>query len=172
MYNPQITVERIMSRLKEKGISLKYLQEKCELSENAIKRSETSKNGLGAKNLYNCAEILDCSVDYLLGRTDMINFNNDSSVQNINENNEKTVFPKNDSNPFEIKYLNDGSIIIKRKTLEYEKMYKEVMNKMQKDIRKKFVTPSLTSSMEEYLEMLKEQKEESEEEDKELCTVK
>ena len=72
MYVAQITTERIKAIAKERGISLATLQEQCDLSKNAIQLAGKSEFGLKAKNLYNIAEILDCSVDYLLGRSDTV----------------------------------------------------------------------------------------------------
>lgn len=75
MYNSQITADRIKELSKERGIQMIVLQEKCQLSPNTIKQSGKSEFGLKAKNLYNIANELDCSVDYLLGRTDVKEIN-------------------------------------------------------------------------------------------------
>ena len=60
---------------------MNVLQEKCGLSPNTIKVSSKGENGLRAKNLYTIAEYLDCSVDYLLGRTEVIEVCQNSSSQ-------------------------------------------------------------------------------------------
>ena len=70
MYNSSETSTRIRQLAKEKGIQMSELQEKCGLSKNTIVQSGKSQEGMKAKNLYAISEILDCSVDYLLGRTD------------------------------------------------------------------------------------------------------
>lgn len=70
MYNSQIIVERIKRIAKEKNISMAFLNEKSELSENTISASAKSTYGMKAKNLYMIADCLGVSVDYLLGRTD------------------------------------------------------------------------------------------------------
>ncbi len=84
MYNPQITVERITILRNKKNISLNSLNEACNLNKNTIKMSESSKNGLSSAFLYDIANYLDCSVDYLLGRTDnATSYNQDNNSGNI-----------------------------------------------------------------------------------------
>lgn len=70
MYNSQVTADRIKRRAKEQGVSMTQLNEICELSKNTIAQAGRSQEGMKAKNLYTIADYLDCSVDYLLGRTD------------------------------------------------------------------------------------------------------
>ena len=84
MYNPQITVDRITILRTERNISLSSLNEACNLNQNTIKMSETSKNGLSSAFLYDIANYLDCSTDYLLGRTDSPTLNHqDNNSGNI-----------------------------------------------------------------------------------------
>ena len=69
MYNSQEIAKRIKLMAKSKGISLKNMLSDCELGINSI--SQMSKgNDMLSKNLAKIADYLDCSVDYLLGRTD------------------------------------------------------------------------------------------------------
>ena len=75
MYNSQLTFDRIKSLAKTRNITMNTLQEKCGLSPNTIKVSSKGENGLRAKNLYTIADYLECSVDYLLGRTDVVEVN-------------------------------------------------------------------------------------------------
>ena len=70
MYNPQITAERIKERAKTLNVSMAQLNEICGLNKNAVSQSGKSQEGMKAKNLFAIAEVLECSVDYLLGRTD------------------------------------------------------------------------------------------------------
>ena len=70
IYEPSKTVERIKALRDTIGISAEFLNDKCKISKNTISKSADSPNGLSAKILYSIAEALDCSVDYLLGRTD------------------------------------------------------------------------------------------------------
>ena len=69
-YNATITSDRIKYRAKEMGMTVSQLNSICKISENTIKNAGKSVEGMKAKNLYSIAEVLDCSVDYLLGRTD------------------------------------------------------------------------------------------------------
>lgn len=69
MYNSQDIAGRIKTTAKSKGISLKKMLSDCGLGINTI--SQMSKgNDMLSKNLARIADYLDCSVDYLLGRTD------------------------------------------------------------------------------------------------------
>lgn len=69
MYNSQEIAARIKSRAKQKGVSIGEMLSSCELGINTI--SKMSKgNDMLSKNLAKIADYLDCSVDYLLGRTD------------------------------------------------------------------------------------------------------
>ena len=70
MYNSQEMVLRIKQIAKIKGISILEMQEKCGLGRNAISQAAKSQEGMKSKNLYAIADYLDCSVDYLFGRTD------------------------------------------------------------------------------------------------------
>lgn len=69
MYNSQETISRIKQRAKEQGIAILDLQAKCDLGRNAISQAAKSQDGMKARNLFAIAEVLNCSVDYLLGRT-------------------------------------------------------------------------------------------------------
>lgn len=70
MYNSSETSTRIKKLAKEKGVPMSELQEMCGLNKNAVAQAGRSQEGMKAKNLYAIAELLECSVDYLLGRTD------------------------------------------------------------------------------------------------------
>lgn len=70
MYNSHEIAQRIKLMSKAKGIPLKIMLSECELGINTI--SQMSKgNDMLSKNLAKIADYLDCSVDYLLGRTDV-----------------------------------------------------------------------------------------------------
>lgn len=92
MYNSQETIFRIKQRAKEQGIAILDLQTKCDLGRNAISQAAKSQDGMKARNLFAIAEVLDCSVDYLLGRTDNPTvsgnyINSDNNVQAIRTGN-------------------------------------------------------------------------------------
>ncbi len=69
MYNSQEIANRIKSIAKSNNASLKTMLSECDLGINAI--SQMAKgNDMLSKNLARIADYLNCSVDYLLGRTD------------------------------------------------------------------------------------------------------
>ena len=70
VYNSRNITNRIKYVAKSKGISIKQLLNNCELGINTI--SEISKGRLVSYiSLAKIANYLDCSVDYLLGRTNI-----------------------------------------------------------------------------------------------------
>ena len=69
MYNAQNLGERIKSQAREKNILIRDLLTSCDLSINTISQM-TDKKGLSSFSLAKIADYLECSVDYLLGRTD------------------------------------------------------------------------------------------------------
>ena len=62
--------ERIKSTAKEKKITVKDMLISCNLKTNALFTMASGGSMPKADNLAKIAEYLDCSVDYLLGRTD------------------------------------------------------------------------------------------------------
>lgn len=69
MYIAQTLKDRIKKQCKEKKVTIKTMLTECDLSINAI--SQINDNGgMYSFNLARIADYLDCSVDYLLGRTD------------------------------------------------------------------------------------------------------
>lgn len=70
MYISANTAERIKAVAKSKNIAIKDLLSNCELSKNALSSMLSRGSWLQANNLARIADYLDCSVDYLLGRTD------------------------------------------------------------------------------------------------------
>ena len=93
MYNSQETSTRIKKMAKEKGIPILELQELCGLNKNAIAQAGKSQDGMKARNLYSIAELLEVSIDYLLGRTDASN-----GIYSINGNNNVQVNGHNGDN--------------------------------------------------------------------------
>ena len=67
MYNAQDVTKRIKSKAKEKSITLKEMLSSLELGINALQN--VSDKGIASFSLAKIADYLDCSVDYLLGRT-------------------------------------------------------------------------------------------------------
>lgn len=86
MFNSQFMVNRIREVAKKKNIGIRELHEKVGLSRNALSQAEKSSGGMTTKNIYSIAEALDCSVDYLLGRTDSPELKNEPQTS-IGQNN-------------------------------------------------------------------------------------
>ena len=68
MYNSTKLVKRIIKKCEKRGITQKELLERCSLNKNAL-NTITDTRGISCFSLCKIAEELDCSVDYLLGRT-------------------------------------------------------------------------------------------------------
>lgn len=69
MYNSQEIANRIKSRAKQQGKSIGIILTECELGINTISKINKGTDIL-TLNFAKIADNLDCSVDYLLGRTD------------------------------------------------------------------------------------------------------
>lgn len=72
MYNAQLIIDRINYLLERSGDTKTMLNNYCGIDKSTINASATGKNGLGARILYDIGDFFHCSVDYLLGRTDVI----------------------------------------------------------------------------------------------------
>lgn len=70
MYNSTNIANRIKDIAKSKGVVLKTMLEECGLSKNALSTMLSGNSMPKSENLASIADVLDCSVDYLLGRTD------------------------------------------------------------------------------------------------------
>ena len=71
MYIAQTTKDRIKQICKQKKINAKQMLNDCSLGVNAIQQITDTK-GMASHSLAKIADYLDCSVDYLLGRTETI----------------------------------------------------------------------------------------------------
>lgn len=69
MYTSHNLVSNIKSRAKERDVLIRDMLMCCELNINALNQI-SDKKGLSSFALAKIADYLDCSVDYLLGRTD------------------------------------------------------------------------------------------------------
>lgn len=69
MYFAQTTKDRIKNLCKDKKINMESMLSECSLGINAIRQINDTK-GMASFSLAKIADYLDCSVDYLLGRTD------------------------------------------------------------------------------------------------------
>ncbi len=68
MYNAQTTKERIKILCKNNKINMEQMLKECNLGVNAIRQINDNK-GMASYSLAKIADYLNCSVDYLLGRT-------------------------------------------------------------------------------------------------------
>lgn len=78
MYNAQTTKDKIKYLCKSKKIPMENMLIECNLGVNAIRQINDTK-GMASFSLAKIADYLDCSVDYLLGRTDNPEINNNFS---------------------------------------------------------------------------------------------
>ena len=69
MQNLQVT-STIKALCKKKNITIKSLLEECNINRNFMYDLEKKEKAPSADKLEQIADYLDCSVDYLLGRTD------------------------------------------------------------------------------------------------------
>lgn len=69
MYNADNLVNRIETMAKSKKIKKTEMLESCGCNRNTLTQL-SDKKGLSSFSLARIADYLDCSVDYLLGRTD------------------------------------------------------------------------------------------------------
>ena len=91
MYNAQCTKDRIKNICKVKKVNMEQMLVDCSLGVNAIRQINDTK-GMASFSLAKIADYLDCSVDYLLGRTDSPTvsgnyINGDNNVQAIRTGN-------------------------------------------------------------------------------------
>lgn len=70
MYTSTKIAERIKAMVKSKNIAIKDLLAGCHLSKNTLSSMLSGGSTPKSENLAKIADYLDCSVDYLLGRTD------------------------------------------------------------------------------------------------------
>ncbi|HIW57288.1 MAG TPA: helix-turn-helix domain-containing protein [Firmicutes bacterium] len=75
MQNSQYTADKIKELAKKKGISINKLLINCGLNKNAIYTMQSSGYFPRVEAIIKIADYLDCSVDYLLGRTDVVEVN-------------------------------------------------------------------------------------------------
>lgn len=83
MQNSQIAAT-IKSRCKEKKISITQLLSECEITKSFVYDLEKRDASPSVDRLAKIADYLDCSVDYLLGRTDNPNTSGNSVIQSSN----------------------------------------------------------------------------------------
>ncbi len=75
MYEADKIAGRIKGLAKSKQVPIKNLLDECGLSKNALSSMLSGGSTPKSENLAKIADCLDCSVDYLLGRTDKLEVN-------------------------------------------------------------------------------------------------
>lgn len=70
MYISSDTANLIKALAKLKGIAIKDMLSDCGLNKNTLSTMTSRGSWIQANTLAKIADYLDCSVDYLLGRTD------------------------------------------------------------------------------------------------------
>lgn len=80
LYNSPFVAGRIKNYAKFRGVSVKTLLESCELGNNAMSHMLHGR-AISAHSLARIADYLECSVDYLLGRTDIPEINRNNSPE-------------------------------------------------------------------------------------------
>ena len=92
MYRAETTITRIQSLIKSKGLTQKQVFANSGIGEDTVKRM-TDNKGISSFSLARIADELDCSTDYLLGRTDnpiIYNQNNNSGFISTGNNSKQT----------------------------------------------------------------------------------
>ena len=69
-YSPGFVAERIKLQLKEQKIVASKMLEDCGMNKNALGTMQSRGYFPQLESIAKIADYLDCSVDYLLGRTD------------------------------------------------------------------------------------------------------
>lgn len=83
MYTSTILADRIKARAKEQHIQLKTIWKEIDITDNTLTNLRKGSM-LGADTLALIADCLNCSVDYLLGRTDNPNISTKTYINGEN----------------------------------------------------------------------------------------
>lgn len=133
MYNSQAIAEMIKQTAKEKNVSLSSLFSEIGVTNNTL--HNMNKSMPKVDTLAKIADYLDCSVDYLLGRTDerSVNSGNAINTGDINGNNNANMSIGN---------VNNGSEQFDEMTNELIKLFKELTFTDKMDIMNKIIEKS------------------------------
>ena len=91
MYNACDVAVRIKEISKQKNILLKDMLDACELNKNALSSMLSGGSMPKSENLAKIADYLDCSVDYLLGRIETVEFPKNLDSQSAVANEESNL---------------------------------------------------------------------------------
>lgn len=83
MNEPQTIADRIKSIAKEKKITIGKMLEDCKLSKNTLSSMQSGGFAPRIETVTKIADYLDCSVDYLLGKTEIPNMI-DKQLEGVN----------------------------------------------------------------------------------------
>lgn len=86
MYDTQFVADRIKTQVKNVGCTMKIMLSDLGLGVNTVSHLAKGQE-ISYLNLAKIADYLDCSVDYLLGRTDNPNITADTYINGDNNNN-------------------------------------------------------------------------------------
>ena len=89
MYISSDSANIIKSYAKIKGFAIKDILEACGLNKNTLSTMTSRGSWIQADSLAKIADYLDCSVDYLLGRTNVPEVNRNIKTVNTTEQFEK-----------------------------------------------------------------------------------
>lgn len=118
MYSSQIIYSRIDEMVKKLNKSMEELNQNCNLSKNTVSQSARSQEGMKAQRLYAIAEFLDCSIDYLFGRTD-------------NPKSHKEKFTNTVTGSYNVVDVDNSSVTLSTPILdEHQKLLIELYNKL------------------------------------------
>lgn len=78
--------ERLKAERKKNNITQTQLAERLYLDRSSISKYESGKQIPETPTLEKLADFFDVSIDYLLGKTDIRNYEDNSSLNSINEN--------------------------------------------------------------------------------------
>ncbi|GHU76426.1 hypothetical protein AGMMS49992_22060 [Clostridia bacterium] len=82
MFSKELFGTRVLERLREKGMMQKHLSDMLHCDHSTVTKLITGSRGASAEMLFAMAEILEISVDYLMGRTDIPEVNHSRQQDN------------------------------------------------------------------------------------------
>ena len=104
MNNPQVTAQRIKELATKQQITITKLLNDCELNKNTLSTMLSGKFFPRVETLCKIADYLNCSVDYLLGRTNTSTLNEDiqiaCKVTNLSEDAIKAIKNIHNKDPY------------------------------------------------------------------------
>lgn len=86
MYEAYQIAEKIKAIAKSRNVVIKVMLEECGLSKNTLSSMSSGGSTPKSENLAKIADYLNCSVDYLLGRTDNPSVTGGTYIRNNNNN--------------------------------------------------------------------------------------